>query len=439
MLRPYQLKLIDDLRQSYKNGNTSPCIVAPCGSGKSIISAELAKKTTDKGNRILFLVHRQELCAQIGDTFNEWGVNMQLCEVGMVQTITRRLNKTKEPALIITDENHHCLAKSYKRIYEHFPNAKRVGMTATPVRLNGGGLGDINDDLVMGPSVKWLTENGYLAPFDYYAPSVADMTGVRTSRGEYVTSDIEEKLNTRTVYGDVIRHYNALSADKQAICYCASVEHSKAMAEQFCESGIWAEHIDGTTPKSERKYIIEGFRAGEVMILCNVDLISEGFDVPDCNTCILLRPTKSLTLYTQQSMRCMRPKLGKRAVVIDHVGNYTRFGLPDTDRVWSLDPKRKSNVTDKENSIKVRQCPECFYTHEPAPDCPACGYEYPVKSRELKEDKSASLELIEGFVLDYTSPDDCTTYAELQAYGMRKGYKKGWAFYQARSRGMISA
>lgn len=437
-LRPYQNDVIVRLRQAYAEGYKAPCIVAPCGAGKSVMVADVAKRTTMKGNRVLFLVHRQELCQQIDETFRGWGVDMRLCQIGMVQTIVRRLPKIKEPVLIITDENHHSMACSYKRIYEYFPNARRVGVTATPVRLNGSGLGDVNDLLIESVSTKWLIQNQYLAPFTYYSPSVADLTGLHSSRGEYVTKEIEERMNKQSIHGDVIRYYNKLAADKQAICYCTSVAHSQAVAAQFCAAGIWAEHIDGSTPKKERQHIIQDFRAGRVQMLCNVDLISEGFDVPDCGAAILLRPTKSLTLYIQQSMRCMRYKEGKNAVIIDHVGNYARFGLPDLEREWSLDSKPKKGRRKEENHIKIRQCPKCFFTHDYGDSCPLCGYVYPVKDRTLEEIKETKLERIEGIVLDYTTPKDCTTMAELQAYAKQHHYKPGWVWYQAKERGIIA-
>lgn len=435
-LRPYQVDLINNVRSAYLSGKKRPCIVLPCGGGKSIIVADMAKKATEKGNRVLFLVHRKELCEQIENTFRAYGVNMKLCKVGMVQTITRRLKKIKEPALIITDENHHCLANSYKRIYEAFPSARCVGVTATPCRLNGGGLGDINDELVVGVSAKWLIANNFLAPYDYYAPSVADLTGLHVKVGEYVTKEIEERLIKKSIFGDVISYYRQLADGKQAICYCASISHSDQMAENFREAGIPAEHIDGSTPKQDRAATIRRFRSGETRILCNVDLISEGFDVPDCEAAILLRPTKSLTLYIQQSMRCMRYKPGKRAVIIDHVGNYARFGLPDMDREWTLESKRKGEKK-QENEISVRQCPECFFTHEFADTCPKCGFIYPVKERTIEEIKEAKLELINEIVMDYETPDDCRTMSELVAYAKKKGYKIGWCYHQARRRGII--
>ena len=195
------------------------------------------------------------------------------------------------------------------------------------------------------------------------------------------------------------------------------------------------------TPKEERDKIISDFRNGAIKILCNVDLISEGFDVPDCECVILLRPTKSLTLYIQQSMRCMRYKKNKRAVIIDHVGNYARFGMPDADREWTLESRKKSGEKREiENKLFAAQCPECFYTFEPSkfgrPVCPACGYVFPKKERSL-DTEEAELQKITGFVLDYDSPEQCCNMQELNAYAKKMGYKKGWAYFQGKQRGFI--
>lgn len=442
-LRDYQLDLVSRVHDSWRQGFKRPCIVLPCGGGKSIITADMAKRTTDRGKRVLFLVHRRELCEQIENTFRTYGVDMSLCQVGMVQTITRRLQKTDKPDLIITDENHHCLAASYKRIYEHF-NACCVGVTATPVRLNGGGLGEINDCLLVGISAKELIERNCLSQYEYYAPPVADLSGIKSRNGDYAAEDIEQALARPHIYGDVIKYYKQLSEGKKAICYCATVKHSKDMAEAFRNAGINASHIDGTTPKGERAELINAFRSGAVRILCNVDLISEGFDVPDCNTSILLRPTKSLTLYIQQSMRCMRYQPGKTAIIIDHVGNVHRHGLPDADRKWTLDPKPPKK---QQNTVSVRQCPECFYAHKPTPVCPCCGHSYAAMEREqLREKREAELKRIVQKEKDrrlklkvskYSSPNECRTYRELSVMADLKGYAHGWAWHKAVKMGIL--
>lgn len=439
-LRKYQNDVISGVKQAYKNGKKAPCIVLPCGGGKSVIVAEIAKRTTDKGNRVLFIVHRKELCDQIRRTFCQWGVNMNLCLIGMVQTICRRLNKIDYPALIITDENHHSKATSYRRIYDAFPKAHRVGVTATPVRLDGSGLKDVNDQLVVGVDAKWLIQNHFLAPYDYFAPTLVDLEAVRVVKGDFDTKQTEEIMMKRAVFGNVIKNYQQFADKKQAICYCTTIKHSLEMEKAFNQAGIIARHIDGTTSKAERDKIIEMFRNHQIDILCNVDLISEGFDVPDCECAILLRPTKSLTLYIQQSMRCMRYKPNKRAVIIDHVGNYARFGLPDEHREWTLDGKTKRKQANQNPEVKIKCCPKCFQVFVPSDDikaCPFCGYLFPVKQRKEIEQKEAVLKKIENFTLNYDSPDDCNSYQELIAYGKRKGYKPGWAYYQAKNRGMI--
>lgn len=432
-LRDYQEKAISDVRSAWAAGFRRPCVVMPCGAGKSVTVAEIAKRTASKGNRVQFLVHRQELCDQIWHTFYDYGVDMTLCDIGMVQTVCRRIDRMLPPSLIITDENHHCLAPSYRKIYDAFPDAWCVGVTATPVRLNGGGLGEVNDCLIIGPTVKELIARKCLAPFDYYAPPVADLSGLKTKRnGDFDPKDIEAALNKPKIYGDVISYYRQLANGTKAVCYCATITSSKSMATEFTANGIPAAHIDGDTPKAQRAEIISAFRNGSITVLCNVDLISEGFDVPDCGCAILLRPTKSLTLYIQQSMRCMRYRPDKRAVIIDHVGNVHRFGLPDQDFEWSLTPtpaKRKTEKTDAE--LKIRQCPKCFSAHPTAAVCPVCGYEYPVSERVI-ETKEARLERITETVKHYSRPAECRSREELAAYGKMKGYKRGWVYYAAK-------
>jgi superfamily II DNA or RNA helicase len=482
-LRPYQTDLVQQVRQAWRQGFKAPCIVLPCGGGKSCIVAEMARQTTLNGKRVLFLVHRKELCEQIEKTFALWGVNMDLCRVMMVQTATRRLAKLDKPALIITDENHHSLARTYRRIYDYFPDVYRVGVTATPIRLNGGGLGDVNDKLIVGVSAKWLIENKCLSPYDYFSPSITDLTGLKTRSGEYVAGDVEQRLKKPKICGSVISYYFKLASGKKAICYCVTVAHSQEMADAFCSAGIPAAHIDANTPPTERAAIVNAFRCGDIRILCNVDLISEGFDVPDCECSILLRPTKSLTLYIQQSMRCMRYRPNKRAIIIDHVGNYARFGLPDQDRKWSLDTKKTPE------GFLTKQCAKCCDTFEIPPKeditvckdqckdcpsfiqmaignassrcpkkpaakikcpvlngkivtiCPHCGHimwsdeEY--KPKQI-EHESGELVKVTGFKLILKTPDDCQTYQDLLEYAKSKGYKPGWAYYQAKKRGLIA-
>lgn len=433
-LRPYQTELITRTRKSWAAGHKRPCIVLGCGGGKSVIVAEIARKTTENKKRVLFIVHRKELCDQIRKTFEWWGVDTDYCTIGMVQTITRRITKIRPPALIITDENHHCLANSYRRIYESFPDAYCVGVTATPVRLDGSGLGDVNDDLVIGPPTRWLIDNGYLAPYQYYSVKLIDTDAFKTRRGEY---DLTGVVLDRKIYGDVIQSYRRFADGLKAICYCPSIPYSEQMAERFRAAGIPSAHIDGSTDKRERDQVIQDFRDGKIQVLCNVDLISEGFDVSDCGAAILLRPTKSLTLYIQQAMRCMRYKPGKTAVIIDHVGNVFRHGFPDDNRDWDLYAKPDKKAREKPE-VRAKECPECMAAvPSTAAECPHCGYKFRTEGREIEEDGSAKIEEIKRITADYTRPGDCRSYRELLEYAKNHGYRPGWAFYRAKERGYL--
>lgn len=440
-LYPYQETIVQKVRQSYANGYRAPCVVAPCGAGKSIIIAEIARKTTEKGNRVLFLVHRRELIDQIMATFNFVGVNLELVEFGMVQTIVRKLDKIDKPQLIITDENHHGLAKSYRKIYDHFSDVPKLGFTATPVRLNGSGLGDINDALIEEVDAKWLIENGYLSPYKYYAPKLIDEEKLKLNRlREFSSTSMDNAMSDKKIHGDAIRHYKQLAEGEQAIAYCHNVAASKHLAEEFNKQGISAAHLDGATPKKIRDSIIQQFRDREIKIITNCDIIGEGFDVPDCSTVIMLRPTESLSLFIQQSMRGMRYRPGKTSIIIDHVDNVRRHGFPDMERSWDLEGKKKSK---QENTVIVRECVNCYAVFPGGMIiCPECGHEHKVEREETdyEIDADAELEEIDEsdlITLDFREPQDCTTMGELYELAEHRGYKPGWAYFQGKSLGLI--
>ena len=439
-LRDYQAELLERLYKAYGDGYKAPCIVLSCGGGKSVIIAAAAKHFTDEGRKVLFLAHRKELCAQIARTFVRAGVDMELCKIVMVQTLVRRLKNAEAPSLIITDENHHSLANTYKSIYAAFPESKRLGVTATPERLDGSGLSDVNDILIEGVDAQWLIEHNYLSPYDYYAPNI-NMPKFRVRRGDFDISQISAffQQNLKTIYGDALSHYRRLADGKQAICYLPCVEISRQTAEMFTASGISAAHIDGTTPERVRDRIINDFRDGKVKILCNVDIISEGFDVPDCECVILLRPTKSLTLYIQQAMRCMRYKPGKRAVIIDHVNNIAAHGFPDVKRKWLLEghPKKKGT-----GEAPVKCCKNCFACVPAGVKvCPHCGTPFETEERasvkRLDDYELVKVSAAENRVRFYLTPGECRDVNELKIYARQHGYKPGWVYYQQKARGWL--
>lgn len=443
-LRQYQQELINNIKRSINSGKRSVCAVLGCGGGKSVIEAAIAKSANDKGNRVLFLVHRSELCEQINNTFALCGVNPMLTQVGMVQTVTRRLAETPEPQIIITDECHHSLARTYLNIYYYFPDAVRIGFTATPVRMGTGGLGKVFDDLIESVSTKWLIDNHYLSPYKYYSYKLIDRSGFHIKRGEFDISEVVETMEKPKIYGDTVLNYQKIANGKKTIVYCASIESSRMTAKEFQENGYKSAHLDGTTPTKERDRIVEAFRNGEIDILCNVDLFGEGFDVPDCECVILLRPTKSLTLHIQQSMRSMRYKPDKQAIIIDHVGNVFEHGLPDDVREWTLTAKK----TKAQNTVKVRECPECYAVYPANSDsCPVCGYTPPVSESDRREiEKVVNVELEELSPEElrqmnlrekpYSYSQELRTFEEMDEFRQARGYQFVWTLYQCKHLGI---
>ena len=444
-LRNYQQQAINKARYKFASGKKSVCLVLPCRAGKSVIAAYMAKRNTDMQKHVLVLIHRIELKEQLEETFKKFDIDMNFCDVYMVQSFFKnKENIYKKYKLIITDEGHHGLCKTYKKIYDFYPEAFKIFFTATPVRLDGRGLDDICDDLVVGVTSNWLMENRYLSKYKYYAPSLEDFSNCQIKRGDYVQEEVFEKLNKTKIYGDILKHYNKLCNGKQAIAYCASVEHSKLVCKEFNDNGIRAAHIDGTTSSQERKNIMEDFRKGKIRILCNYEIVGEGLDVPDCEVCLLLRATASLCLYIQMACRCLTYKANKEAIILDFVGNYTRFGMPTADRQWVLHGKIDDYENeDDDGSFKIRVCKNCFSTFEKADECPYCGAEYEVTKAELQNYKNIELKEIEEAqalrlqrirdnvykkVSTYSSPQECKSWMELVQWVKLKGYKPGYAF-----------
>ncbi|MGW9816676.1 superfamily II DNA or RNA helicase [Staphylococcus cohnii] len=407
------------------------------GSGKSVMIAEVVKKAVEKGGHILFIVHRKELIMQITHTLNTHGVDLNHVDILSEKRARNILQELTPPTIILTDETHHSRAKTYTEIYEYFPKALRLGFTATPWRSNGKGFTDIYNEMVEGPSVEWLINNNRLADYDYKSIVMADNTKLKkSSTGDYTKKSMDEAI-PKAIYGDIVGNYKKYANGQKTILYAHSVEASKDIAEEFQAQGINAIHADAKTKSVEREQIMQDFRNGIIKVLCNVDLISEGFDVPDCTCVILARPTDSLVLFMQQAMRSMRYQPNKKALIIDHVGNYARHGLPDTPHDWKKYFKGFKKRKRKENDdIGLKTCNQCFtvYSSE-LYECPNCGH---INEREEKkglENYDAELTDIKPFTVDYTlmqydkrkkNKEDLETLEDYYLFAKANNYKESW-------------
>jgi len=327
--------------------------------------------------------------------------------VGSVQTIVRRFNEISDPDLIILDEAHHVVADTmWGKVLDQYPKALGLKVTATPQRLDrkglGKGEGGYADTMIEGPPMAWLIEHGYLSQYKMMTTAMLpDLSGIRTRMGDYDPKQVEKRMDKPAIIGDAISHWRKHANVLCTVVYCVSIKASADVAAQFRASGITAEHFDGDTPEDDRVRIVRDFADGKIQVLCNVGLLTEGFDLASIAQkevtidCVVdLAPTQSLTLYIQKVCRCLRPRVGKVAVILDHVGNYLRHGLPDMEREWSLegDKKRKRSASD-EPDVTIATCPECFTVHEPAPVCPGCGYMYPAKVRKLIQEDGELVEI----------------------------------------------
>lgn len=457
-LRDYQQETIDDIYQSMRQGNRRIIVQQPPRTGKTVIMAEIAQRTTSKGNHVMFIIHRKEVLDQAKTTFKNQGVNMRLATMGMVQTLSKRIAKLPAPQLILVDEAHHALAKSYQRILQAFSNAYVLYFTATPIRTGHQQLDLIADDLIVGKSIKWLTANGFLAPFKYYGLGDIDRSKLRKAHGDYSTNSMDEAIGHQ-IYGHIVDQYQRLATGKQAVVYCHSIASAKEVTDKFHEAGITAEEIDGDTDKNIRDKLVQKFRNKELQILVNVNLFTEGVDLPNVDCVIMARPTSSLALYLQFSMRCLNPRKGKMAIIIDHVDNFLNFGLPNNDRDWNeaIKTKDRRKTSNKDNGPAICQCQYCygiFYRKDMQDNfCPLCGHkldtdkqEYKIVNVDLQEIKENQAvkhrkKIVNEILNDQVmaniadkTPGQLTTLKEFQMYAKLHGYKPGWAYFQFKNR-----
>lgn len=458
-LRYYQKNVIEGVRQAIRAGARLPLVVVPTGGGKTPTAGFIAHQSSSNGKRVLFVAHRQELVTQASLTFAKLGIRHQLVVAGQqakeiesqqwrtigrsmvdskalvtvasVQTYIRRMEALPDPDVILIDEAHHVSkGNTWGKVFDAYPKAIGVGFTATPERLDGKGLGAHADgyfqQLVMGPQVQELIDGGYLAQPEVYVPDVIDMRGAKKSGGDYTRGAAKERMGA-AVYGSAVDHYGRLCPGEPAVAFCVDVGAAQDVAEQFRAAGWAATSVDGTLSDTERRERLGGLASGKYQVVTSADLIGEGLDIPAIRAAIMLRPTDSLGLYRQQAGRALRPAPGKSsAIILDHVGNTLKHGLITDEIEWTLDGRKgRGGNGPSEPDINVRQCPECFFAHEPQPTCPHCGFVYPHQGRTLKQ-VEAELKILDDARIAQMRADkkkkqqSCKTVADFLSAGFSK-------------------
>lgn len=450
-LRSYQQDWIAGLRGAFAEGYRAPLGVLPTGGGKTVCFSYLTRRITDGGKRVVVMAHREEINDQISRTLSRFDVRhgmitagalydrRMMAHVASVQTLSRRLDRVQAPDYVIVDEAHHALAaSSWGKVLAAFresnPSLRVIGVTATPERLSGEGLGETFDEMVLGPTTRELIDLGALSEYRLFAPSAAiDLSGVKMRGGDYAKDQLGAAMDKPAIIGSAVNEYRKLCDGMPAVAFCVSVEHAHHTAEQFKAAGYRAAAIDGKMDKVLRRQIVQDFGRGAINVLTSADIVSEGFDVPGIVAAILLRPTQSLALYLQQVGRALRPADGKpHAIILDHVRNCERHGLPDDPREWSLLGRGERKKKGEKDENACRQCEHCkAYSPAAASKCRECGRQFPVQARKIEE-VAGSLSEVEIARMRRVAAREqaaAKTLEELIAVGMARGMKNphGWA------------
>jgi len=382
-LRPDQLELKRKASEQLRLGHKRIAVEAPTGTGKTVVASSMLKTAAERGFRSWFICHRRELLTSASRTFAAVGVEhgivgagftanpnplVQVCSIGSLLKCYERLER---PRFIIWDEAHHLDARSWAAIHAYLPDEFHVGFSATWTRLDGAGLGAYFDTLVRSPDFAWFAQRGILVPYDHLAPSQMNLAGVRTRMGDYIKSDLAIAVDRQHINDAAVKAYIKYARGKRAIAFAVSVVESQKAAQCFKAAGIPAEHVDAETNVAERDAIIARFASGETLILSNVELFGEGFDLPAVEVVLQLRATQSVALHLQQIGRALRRSPGKtRATVIDVVGNWKRHGRAGEYRDWTLDarPIAKGIVR-----TDLWRCTACTAINAVELACECCG------------------------------------------------------------------
>lgn len=462
-LRDYQAGAVDALRRQIRQGAKRLCLVAPTGAGKTTIAAEIIKGSVARQNPVLFIAHRTELIEQASARLDLYGIDHGIIKAGTlrakpravvqiasIQTLSRR--QLPPARLIIVDETHRVLGASYLKVLSAYPDAIVIGLTATPIRLDGRGLGDVFEGLVEAAKIEDLVAQGVLLKPKIYAPPGADLSGVKTVAGDYNQAELAKVVDEPTIVGDIVAHWFKHAFNKRTVVFASSVQHSIHIAETFQQAGVIAAHISGETPADERAQTLQDFRRGSIRVVVNCGVLIEGWDCPDAFCAVLARPTQSLSMYLQMVGRVLRTADGKEgALILDHAGCVHKHGTPWQAREWSLEVTQK-----KEPGASIKSCPACFAVVESAvSECPECQHVWTRKEnggREMVVAGEGELEEYNGQPTTGAAPvqswlkrfvpaeghkptkgEKTELFAYLKSIADRKGYKDGWVSHQYRS------
>jgi len=435
-LRDYQQRAVDSVIAAL---DRRPILVSPTGSGKTTMATEIVERL---GVPTLWMAHRKELVDQAAERLEAHGLKAGIVmsgyepdpgaqvQVASIQTLARR---DKPPAgLIVVDEAHHCAADSYQNVLAEYPDARLLGLTATPFRLDGRGLGDLFGELVIAAWPDELCDSGVLHKPRVWASKAPDLRGVRVVAGDYSLGALAERSNTAELNADIVETWKKRAAGMRTVAFAVDIDHSLAITKAFLDAGVPAEHLDGSTARSERDAVLDRLRRGQTRVVCNCMVLTEGWDLPALECAVIARPTASLNLHLQMIGRVMRACDGKDgAVVLDHAGNHHVHGLVTRRLNYTLSDEKVGFS----EPLGLRRCGNCgllFATAEPR--CPECGWvPAPAKGRQRRRPPihgRGELAEFDDTSFEYRRQ----VWIQIEGQRMASGYKPGWSFYRFKDR-----
>jgi superfamily II DNA or RNA helicase len=457
-LHAFQQAAVAEIERHIAEGRRRILLVAPTGSGKTVIASELIRLFIAQYRTVLFLAHRREIIEQTGRKLTDNSVRhgiimagvsprpMESVQVASIDTLHVRGVRSSAMALppadlVVFDEAHRARGRTREHLISLYPDAILLGMTATPCRGDGRGLGNVFDYMVEAPQVAELIVGGYLVKSRVYAPVNPDLRGVRTQQGDYVISQLAGRMNTVGLVGDLVEHWHKYGENRRTIAFGVDVAHSVAIRDQFLNAGVRAEHLDGNTQILERESILARLATGETRVVSNCAVLIEGWDCPPVGCCILARPTKQMGLFRQMVGRVLRPAEGKAdAVILDHSGAVFRHGLPEDHVDWTLDTDRQAKNPAHEKrkdgiEPKLHECPSCSAIMV-KPPCGNCGWMPQPKARDI-DFEDGELGLVVGGksrAQQYTTEQKIIWHRMLIGEALRRGKNPNWAFYLFRDK-----
>jgi DNA repair protein RadD len=447
-LRPYQEQAVCDIQAAIETH--APLYVLATGAGKTVVVAHIIERAVAADQRVLVLTHRREILKQTSLKLSsgehgliQAGLNLDLkppVQIASIQTLWARCMRTNKiplpPAdLIIIDEAHHVAAPTWRLIIEAYPNARRIGLTATPCRSDGRGLGNYFTKIIEGPQIPELIKEKYLVPTTYYAPVDPDLRGVQTCQGDYVVSQLADCMNRADLVGDIVSNWHKIAEWRKTLVFCVDVAHSVHVKNEFIKSGVCAEHIDGSTPKSDRDNALARLATGKVELITNCMVLTEGFDLPSIGCIVLARPTKQLGLFRQMAGRGLRPAPGKNnLILIDHSGAVFKHGLLEDPIAWTLNTDKRAENTvhamrGRGTIGRLVKCSQCSAMRTVGDKCGHCGF-FPQRRPDAVQFRDGELARVNKQTRSAESLVDPNErmrwHAMLTFIARERDYKPGW-------------